>query len=211
MLTRKQVQANFAGALRLMDEFESGNAPAQKTARKVADMLGELGISYVVIGGLAVAAHGRKRATVDVDLLMTREGLAKFKKHWPGLGGVGRFRCSKGMLDAESKVKVDVLTPEEKPGDARTCPFNFPSPESLGEDMGGIWKGLRVLPLRELIELKLASGLTSVARLKDHVDVMELIKINRLTNDFGDTLHPFVREKYRELWGNAQVKDPYEE
>ena len=211
MLTREQVQANFAEALRLVDEFASGNAPAQRAARKVADELRDLGISYVVIGGLAVAAHGHMRATVDVDLLMTREGLAKFKERWLGAGWVERFKGSKGMQDAEYTVKIDVRTPDEKPGDGKTCPFNFPSPESLGEDMGGIWKGVRILPLRELIELKLASGLTSVARRKDHVDVVELVKVNQLAKDFGDTLHPFVREKYRELWADAQVRDPYEE
>lgn len=198
MLTRKEVQANFAEALRLMDEFEFGNAPAQKAARKVADKLRDLGIPYVVIGGLAVAAHGHKRVTVDVDLLMTREGLAKFRGYM-------------GMPETEHEVKMDVRTPDEKPGDGKSCPFNFPSPESLGMEMGGIWKGFRILPLRELIELKLASGLTSVTRLKDHVDVMELIKVNRLANEFGDRLHPFVREKYKELWAATQVKDPYEE
>lgn len=211
MLTREQKQANFEEALRLMDEFETGHAPAQKAARRIADRLDELGIPYVVAGGLAVAAHGYKRATVDVDLLLTREGLEKFKQRWLGAGWVERFKGSKGMKDAEHKVKVDVLTPDERPGDGKTCPFTFPSPEGMGEEMGGIWKGIRILPLRDLIELKLASGITSVARMRDLVDVMELIKVNQLALEFGGGLHEFVREKYRELWNNAQVKDPYED
>jgi len=211
MLSREQKQANFEEALRLMDQFESGEAPAQKAARKVADRLKELGIPYVVAGGLAVAAHGYKRATVDVDLLLTREGLQKFKARWLGAGWVELFKGSKGMRDAEFNVKLDVLTPEEKPGDGKSCPFNFPSPENLGEAMGGIWKDVKILPLRELIELKLASGITSPARLKDLVDVMELIKVNALPADFGDKLHPFVRARYTELWNSAQVEDPYEE
>lgn len=211
MLTRQQKQENFEEALRLMDQFETGDAPAQKAARKLADRLKELGIPYVVAGGLAVAAHGYKRATVDVDLVLTREGLEKFKERWLGVGWVERFKGSKGMRDAEHNVKVDVLTPDEKPGDGKTCPFNFPNPENLGEAMGGIWQDVKILPLRELIELKLASGITSRARLKDLVDVMELIKVNQLPADFGSKLHPFVQAKYTELWNNAQVKDPYEE
>jgi hypothetical protein len=211
MLTREQKQANFEEALRLMDQFESGEAPAQKAARKVADRLEELGIPYVVAGGLAVAAHGYKRATVVVDLLLTREGLQKFKARWLGAGWVEFFKGSKGMRDAEFNVKLDVLTPEERPGDGKSCPFNFPSPENLGEAMGGIWKDVKILPLRELIELKLASGITSPARLKDLVDVMELIKVNALPADFGDKLHPFVRARYSELWNSAQVEDPYAE
>lgn len=211
MLTRAQKQANFEEALRLMDQFESGEAPAQKAARKVADYLAKLGIPYVVVGGLAVAAHGYKRATVDVDLLLTAEGLQRFKDRWLGAGWVEKFAGSKGMRDAEFGVKIDVLTPNEKPGDGKTCPFNFPSPENLGEAMGGIWKDVKILPLRELIELKLASGITSPARLQDLVDVMELIKANQLEPVFGETLHPFVRAKYLELWKNAQIEDPYEE
>lgn len=211
MLTRVQKQDNFEEALRLMDDFETGNAPAQKAARKIADRLRDLGIPYVVGGGLAVSAHGYKRATVDVDLFLTREGLEKFKERWLGTGWVERFKGSKGMRDAEFNVKVDVLTPDEKPGDGKTCPFNFPDPDKLGEPMGGIWKDVKILPLRDLIELKLASGKTSPARMRDLVDVMELIKVNRLPADYADQLHPFVREKYAEMWNNAQVKDPYEE
>lgn len=194
-----------------MDQFATGEAPAQKAARKVAKHLRDLGIPYVVAGGLAVAAYGYQRATVDVDLILTRDGLARFKERWLGVGWVERFEGSKGMIDAEFKVKIDVLTPDEKPGDNKSCPFNFPSPEGLGEEIGGIWSGVKLLPLRDLIELKVASGLTSPARLRDHVDVMELIKINDLTLAFAGELHSFVRDKYRELWNNSQFEDPYEE
>lgn len=211
MLSQAELRANFEEALRLMDDFASGSAPAQKAARKIAAKLQDLGIPYVVVGGLAVAARGYQRVTVDVDLILTRQGLAKFKEHALGVGWVEKFKGSKGMKDAEYKVDVDVLTPEEKPGDGKTCPFNFPNPESLGDDVGGIWSGLKMLPLRELIELKLASGLTLARRLKDLADVQELIKANRLRVEFANTLHPFVQAKYRELWTNSQVKDPYEE
>jgi hypothetical protein len=211
MQTQDQLRSNFEEALRLMDDFASGTAPAQRAARKVAARLQELEIPYVIAGGLAVAARGYMRVTVDVDLILTREGLARFKERSLGLGWVEKFKGSKGMRDAEFRVNVDVLTPNEKPGDGKSCPFNFPNPASLGEEVGGIWSGLKVLPLRELIELKLASGLTSVGRLKDLADVMELIKVNKLPVAFGQKLHPFVQSKYADLWTGAQVKDPYEE
>ena len=70
---------------------------------------------------------------------------------------------------------------------------------------------MKILPLGVLVELKLARGLTSPARLRDLVDVMELIKVNQLEPDFEETLHPFVRAKYLELWKDAQIEDPYEE
>jgi hypothetical protein len=71
--------------------------------------------------------------------------------------------------------------------------------------------GLRVVPLRELIEWKLASGITGAARHQDLADVENLIKVNNLAENFGDRLHPFVQAKYRELWKGTQVKDPYQE
>lgn len=194
-----------------MDEFASGTAPAQRAARKIAAKLQELGIPYVIAGGLAVGARGYQRATVDVDLILTRQGLAKFKERALGVGWVEKFAGSKGMLDAEYKVNVDVLTPDEKPGDGKTCPFKFPNPEGLGEEIGGIWPGVKMLPLRDLIELKLASGLTSAGRLKDLADVQELIKANRLAMEFAAKLHPFVQQKFRDLWAGAQVEDPYKE
>ena len=60
-----------------------------------------------------------------------------------------------------------------------------------------------------LIELKLASGTTAAHRGQDLVDVMELIRVHSLPIDHAERLHPWVREKYRELWQLAQVRDDY--
>ncbi|MBI4602338.1 MAG: hypothetical protein HY721_10300, partial [Planctomycetes bacterium] len=97
MPTREPTQAGFEGALRAMDEFAAGEAPVQKAARKIARALEELGVPYVVAGGLAVAANGLERQTVDVDLILRKEGLAAFKERWLGLGWVERFPGSKGL------------------------------------------------------------------------------------------------------------------
>jgi hypothetical protein len=56
-----------------------------------------------------------------------------------------------------------------------------------------------------LIEMKLASGLSSPDRLKDHADVIELIRVHVLGEFFAESLHPYVRAKYRELWRYAQL------
>ncbi|MDO8678389.1 MAG: hypothetical protein Q7R30_07475 [Acidobacteriota bacterium] len=55
-----------------------------------------------------------------------------------------------------------------------------------------------------MIELKLASGMTAAHRLKDLADVQEVIRIQRLSRAFVDGLHPFVHEKYLELWQAVQ-------
>jgi hypothetical protein len=194
-----------------MDEYVAGDAPVQKAARKIAQALEKLGVPYVVAGGLAVAANGLERQTVDVDLILRREGLTAFKESWLGRGWVERFPGSKGLRDTEHNLKIDVLTTDEKPGDGSSCPFNFPDPATVGERLGGIWSDMRILDLRTLIELKLASWITSPHRPRDMDDVIRLIKIHNLPRIYSNQLHEYVRPEFDRLWALAQVKDRYEE
>jgi hypothetical protein len=48
-----------------------------ETMRCLAQRLEAEGIPYAVIGGMALAAHGYVRMTLDVDILLTSEGLDK--------------------------------------------------------------------------------------------------------------------------------------
>ena len=211
MPTIEQMQADFEKALRTMDQFAAGHAPVQEAARKIARALEEIRVPYAVAGALAVAANGLERQTTDVDLILTKEGLAAFKKRWLGLGWVERSQGSKGVRDTEHDVKIDILTTDEKPGDGKSCPFCFPDPETVGEPFGGIWSGMRILNLRALIELKLASWMTSPHRPRDMDDVIRLIKIHGLPRSYSDQLHEYVREEFNRLWALAQVKDRYED
>ena len=71
---------------------------------------------------------------------------------------------------------------------------------------------LRVhVSLAKLIEMKIASGLSSPHRLLDLDDAMQLIRINGLGEHFADQLHPYVKGKYLELWRYAQIRDPHAE
>jgi hypothetical protein len=38
-------------------------------------------------------------------------------------------------------------------------------------------------------------------------DVIELIRVNRVEESFAESLHPYVREKFRDLWQAAQADD----
>jgi len=67
-----------------------------------------------------------------------------------------------------------------------------------------------LLPLTTLIELKLASGMTAPHRLRDLADVIELIRVNALEETLAESLHPYVREKFREMWRAAQASDDVE-
>jgi hypothetical protein len=181
--------------------FFMSRSPQHEAARRITQALDAAGIPYVIAGGMAVNAHGHRRTTEDVDLLLTREGLAAFKAQWLGRGWVDAFAGSKGMRDTESNVRVDVLITGDFPVDGKEKPVAFPDP-SIGEPSPD---GYPVLPLRVLIELKLASAMTAAHRMQDYADAMNLIRVNDLPEDFA--VDPYVAEKYREMWRNAQVRD----
>jgi hypothetical protein len=49
--------------------------------------------------------------------------------------------------------------------------------------------------------------MTAPHRLRDLADVIELIRVNALPADYREHLHPYVRDRFRELWQAAQVAE----
>jgi hypothetical protein len=187
-------------------QFFMGIADVQRALEKVARLLREEGIPYALIGAMAVNEYGYQRVTMDVDLLLSTEGLKRFKDRHLGRGYVERFPGSKGLRDVENGVAIDIVLTGEYPGDGLPKPVRFPDPAEAAL----VGERLSVLPLSTLIELKLASGMTAPHRLKDLADVLELIRAVRLTEDFGQKLDPYVQSKYGDLWRAAQAHDPEE-
>ena len=174
-----------------------------RTLRQLTARLHELGIPYAVIGSLAMAEHGYERSTVDVNILVTRDGLHAMKAALRGLGYVDKFPGSKGLRDTNTNVGIDVVLTGDYPGDGKEKPVVFPDPALVAE-RGRLGQ---VLPLRILVELKLASGLSSPGRLKDLADVLELIRATGLPLGLAEGLDPSVRDKYVELWHAARITD----
>ena len=179
--------------------FEEKSA-VHLTLRKIAERLRELKIPYAVAGGMALFFHGFRRFTEDVDILVTREGLEEVHRHLEGLGYVPVFSGSRNLRDAESGVRIEFLVAGDFPGDGKPKPVSFPDPLQSSVEKDDV----RWLSLKPLIELKIASGMTSPGRLRDLADVQELIRILDLSADFGAQLQPFVQEKYGELWSGVQ-------
>lgn len=173
-----------------------GKGAVQEALLKIARRLEELGIPYAIAGGMALFRHGFRRFTEDVDILVTREGLGVIHDRLEGLGYLPAFRGSKNLRDTERGVKIEFLVAGEFPGDGRPKPVAFPDPADVAVDLDGV----RCVSLPALVELKLASGMTGVGRLKDLADVEQLIQVLRLGRDLADRLNPYVRGKYLELW-----------
>src|SRR5215216_503654 len=80
-----------------------GEGTINKTLARLSNDLDEHGIDYVVIGAVALLAHGYPRFTEDIDLVMTREGLERFHEELVGL---------RSTADG---VSIEVMTTGEYP------------------------------------------------------------------------------------------------
>lgn len=173
-----------------------GEGTVNKTLARLSRDLDEHCIDYIVIGAVALLAHGYPRFTEDIDLVMTADGLQKFHEELVGPGYAPAFPGAKKRLRSTTDgVSIEVMTAGEYPGDGRPKPVSMPEPADASTEIDGI----RFVTLEKLIELKLASGISAADRLKDLADVQELIKIRKLDADFALKLDPYVRARYIEL------------
>ena len=173
-----------------------GEGTLNRTLTRLASDLDGRGIDYIVIGAVALLAHGYPRFTEDIDLVMTREGLQKFHEELVGLGYAPAFPGARKRLRSTTDgVSIEVMTTGEYPGDGKPKSVSMPEPAAAATEIDGI----KFVTLEKLIELKLASGISAPDRLKDLADVQELIKVRKLGADFALNLDPYVRKKYLEL------------
>ena len=171
------------------------------TLNKITRRLREEKIDYAVLGAMALSAHGFRRFTEDVDLLITPEGLDAIHQRLVGRGYVPAFPgARKKLRDTETGVGVDFVMAGEYPGDGKPKPVRFPDPRKVTVEL----EGHHVITLPKLIELKLASGLSTIDRLKDLGDVVELIKVLKLPRDLGQQLDASVRIEYYRMWDATQ-------
>lgn len=176
--------------------YFQGGGSVHETVARISSRLEEIGVPFVVVGGIAMFHHGFRRFTEDVDLLVTREDLDLIHERLDGLGFVRPFAASKNLRDAVNGVKIEFLITGEFPGDGKPKAVSFPHPKDVFE----IRDGIRVLQLSRLVELKLASYMTGKARSKDLGDVEELIRSLKLPKDFANQLNPYVAELFTAKW-----------
>jgi hypothetical protein len=182
-------------------QYFAGTGCVNNTLEQLAADLKSHNIDYVVIGGVALFAHGYRRLTNNIDIVLTSEGLNRFVI--PLSGRAPQTLCNydpdvtsnKRVRSVPYGISISVMTTGEYPGDGQPKPVSMPDPAAAGVDINGI----KFVTLEKLIELKLASGMTAPDRLKDLADVQELIKVRHLQSDFAERLDPYVRAKFLEL------------
>jgi hypothetical protein len=193
-------EARFWSSVEATEAFFMGTDQVHEATRRIAMILDELSLPYALIGAMALNEYGYRRATVDVDILITEESLRVFKATWLGRGYVEKFSGSRGVRDTVLGVNVDFVIAGHYPGDGKPKAVRFPDPALVARR----GKSVALIPLSTLIELKLASGLSSLDRAKDLADVVELIRHVALPRELAAELDASVRDKYLEAWDAVQ-------
>lgn len=195
------IEARLWSNVRDTEAFFIGTDQIHRAMEKIGQALDDLQIPYALVDAMALNAYGYRRATMDVDILVTEDGLSRFKAAWLGRGYVEKFPGSRGVRDAELGVPIDFVITGHYPGDGKPKAIRFPDPATAAV------RGERVavLPIERLIELKLASGMSSLDRARDLGDVVELIRHVQLPLALADGLDASVREKYVEAWHAVQA------
>jgi hypothetical protein len=191
----------FDWRLREIAMFFAGNDRVHETMRRVAARLEEAGIAYVIMGGMAVNAHGHERTTKDVNFLVTQNGLAEFRRKFVPSTIDAVPRRPQRFLDRETSVTFDMLVTGHFPGSGRPGPIAFPNPADVGE----MKKDNRVVNLPTLIQLKLAAR-----RHQDYADVVNLIHMHKIDEAFLSQLDPSVHRDFIECLEEKRREDDYE-
>jgi hypothetical protein len=197
----KERPFSFWKRLKEIDMFFEGRGREHKTMRRLVKKLEKAKIPYAIVGGMAVNAHHYERTTRDVDVLLTSEGFAEFRRRFvpKDYDPVGRH--PRRFFDRTNKVTFDVLVTGFFPGSGKPGPIAYPNPAEVSETI----ESIQVIDLRTLIQLKLAAR-----RYRDFGDVVELIRFNNLDESFADRLHPSVRRDYVECLEEKRREDEYE-
>src|SRR4051812_12102567 len=110
MLTYEQrLNADLNWALDEGSMHFSESNQVHDTMRRITARLRELGVPYAVVGGMAMFAHGYRRFTEDVDLVVTRQSMDRIKAELEGLGYVSPAGTTTKLRDTQSGVRIEFL------------------------------------------------------------------------------------------------------
>jgi hypothetical protein len=155
----------------------------QRQIAEVTAALNYAGVTFALIGGLALASHNVVRATSDVDLLVDAARADDVDRL---LGKLG-YRCLHRSADAGNHVRgderVDLLY-ASRPIARRLLQSARERTTSLGV--------LRVVSTEGLIGFKLQGLANDPRRTQDLEDIRALLRANRDTLNMGE-----VREYFR--------------
>ena len=197
----KTTPFSFDERLKEIDMFFEGKDKVHETMNRLIESLEKAGIAYVIVGGMAVNAHGHERTTKDVDVLLTKEGLDEFRKRFVGSEFETVPQRSRRFSDRANGVGLDVPVTGLFPGSGKPGPIAYPDPTDVAETI----ENKQVINLQMLIQLKLAAR-----RHQDFADVVNLIRVHNLDETCQEKLHPSLHRDYIECLEEKRREDEYE-
>jgi hypothetical protein len=192
---------SFMRRLKEIDMFFQGKGPVHQTMRRTARRLERAGISYAIVGGMAVNAHRYQRTTGDVDFLLTAEGFEEFQQRFVGKNYDVIPGRKRRFTDRANGVTIDVLVTGLFPGTGKPGPIAYPDPAAVSE----VIDKHHVVNLATLVQLKLAAR-----RHRDFGDVVELIRVHNLDESFQMKLHSSVHQDFIECLEEKRREEEYE-
>ena len=76
----EQLSKSFDHLLAEADDYFLETGKLHSTLAELTRRLDEAGIPYAVLDAIALARYGYQRMTVDIDLLLSPNGLARFQE-----------------------------------------------------------------------------------------------------------------------------------
>ncbi len=181
--------------------FFRGKDAVHKTLRRLVKRLERADIPYVIVGGMALNAHRYQRTTRDVDVLLSAAGFAEFRRRFEGENYQLVPGQRRRFIDRTNQVTLEVLASGLFPGSGKPGPIAFPDPQHVAKRIDDI----QVVNLATLVQLKLAAG-----RHRDFGDVVELIRIHNLNEEFADHLHASIQRDFIECLEEKRREDEYQ-
>ena len=178
-----------------------GTGPLWDAAQRCHDALHRNGLAHAIVGGVAVALHGYRRTTADVDVLIRREDQPAVRQSLEEVGFVWD-ETEREFRDAAG-VPIQCLIALEPASRDSSLGVLLPDPSNV--EVATEIEGLSVVTLAKLIEIKVACGLGDIRRsYRDWGDVVELIVARNLGGSLASQLHKSVRKEYRLLVKRAR-------
>ena len=170
-----------------MIQFKNGTHPVALALRRIVIRLEEASIPHAVMGGLAILAHGCRRPTDGVDVLIRPEGLEAFRSALVPEHYEPRPSRDRRFVERAHRVPVHFYLTGHYPGYSGPAPITFPHPLAVRERIQGVY----YVDLATLVQLKLAAG-----RPRDLADAVDLTRVNKLQQDYRERIHPDLRVKF---------------
>ena len=178
--------------------MESYISELWQSLKNIANLFRDHDINFTIIGGAARNQYGVEKITEDIDILVAKRDKEKMLKL--PIGFIKELSKGRGKIFSfhNPKTRIEIIYSGEISGDGINGGM-YENPKLVSNDINGI----PFLTLEKLIEYKLSSGIYG-KRMKDFVDIMELLKINKLPEDYAKYFRKDLYIKYTELWKESK-------